>query len=49
MTNENNETIIEELTPKLDALLDPRILRAIREMGFTQMSPIQEQAIPSLL
>lgn len=33
----------------LEQLLDPRILRAIREMGFTKMSPIQEQAIPSLL
>lgn len=33
----------------LEQLLDPRILRAIREMGFTRMSPIQEQAIPNLL
>lgn len=30
-------------------LLDPRILRAVKEMGFTKLSPIQEQAIPSLL
>lgn len=33
----------------LQELLDPRILRAIGEMGFTAMSPIQEQAIPLLL
>ena len=33
----------------LEQLLDQRILRAIKEMGFTKMSPIQEQAIPSLL
>lgn len=33
----------------LETLLDSRILRAIREMGFTTMTPIQKQAIPSLL
>ena len=26
--------------------LDPRILRAIEEMGYSEMTPIQEQAIP---
>lgn len=29
--------------------LDERILRAVKEMGFEQLSPIQEQAIPCLL
>ena len=33
----------------LEQLLDKRILRAIKEMGFEKMSPIQEQAIPVLL
>ncbi len=29
--------------------LDPRILRAVKEMGFEQASPIQERAIPEVL
>ena len=29
--------------------LDPRILRAITEMGFEQASPIQAQSIPVAL
>lgn len=33
----------------MEAMLDERIVRAIREMGFTKLSPIQEQAIPFLL
>ena len=33
----------------IEPLLDERILRAIREMGFEKLSPIQEQAIPALL
>ena len=33
----------------LEAIVDSRILRAIKEMGFTKMSPIQEQAIPLLI
>jgi ATP-dependent RNA helicase DeaD len=38
-----------ELT-KFDELeLNPSIIRAIEEMGFEQMSPIQAQAIPSIL
>lgn len=32
-----------------DAEIDSRILRAVEEMGFEQMTPIQEQAIPVLL
>ena len=33
----------------LESMLDGRIVRAIREMGFEKLSPIQEQAIPYLL
>ncbi|MCM1268887.1 MAG: DEAD/DEAH box helicase [Bacteroidales bacterium] len=29
-----------------EAGIDPRILRAVRELGFEHMTPIQEQAIP---
>ena len=32
----------------IEPLLDNRIVRAIREMGFEKLSPIQEQAIPYL-
>lgn len=32
-----------------EELIDERILRAVREMGFEKFSPIQEQAIPCLL
>ena len=32
-----------------DAQIDDRILRAVKEMGFEVMTPIQEQAIPVLL
>ncbi len=42
---ENEETSMAAIEP----LLDERILRAIREMGFEKLSPIQEQAIPFLL
>ncbi len=34
---------------QVEALLDTRIVRAIKEMGFEKLSPIQEQAIPFLL
>ncbi len=33
----------------IEGMLDERIARAIREMGFVKLSPIQEQAIPYLL
>ncbi|MCM1112395.1 MAG: DEAD/DEAH box helicase [Muribaculum sp.] len=33
----------------IEPLLDERIIRAIREMGFETLSPIQQQAIPVLL
>lgn len=32
-----------------EEMIDDRILRAVREMGFETFSPIQEQAIPCLL
>lgn len=32
-----------------DAQIDERILRALEEIGFEEMTPIQEQAIPRLL
>lgn len=59
MNNENNqiENIVveareveeENVLAVIEDLLDPRIVRAIKDMGFTQLSPIQEQAIPYLL
>ncbi len=33
----------------IESLLDERIVRAIKEMGFDQLTPIQEMAIPRLL
>jgi len=44
-----NETSGTSSISILEPLLDERILRAVREMGFEKMSPIQEQAIPYLL
>ncbi len=43
--NMNEESNIATIEP----LLDARIIRGIREMGFEKLSPIQEQAIPYLL
>lgn len=40
-----NESILREI----ESMLDERIVRAIREMGFEKLTPIQEQAIPYLL
>lgn len=45
MQQENEQDGIASIEP----LLDNRIVRAIREMGFEKLSPIQEQAIPYLL
>ncbi len=45
---EEGITDIIENEPFLECI-DKRILRAIREMGFQKMTPIQEQAIPRLL
>lgn len=44
----NNE-VMEDDIASIEHLLDERVVRAIREMGFTKLSPIQEQAIPFLL
>ncbi len=42
---EHGETALEDI----EQLLDARVIRAIREMGFEKLSPIQQQAIPRLL
>lgn len=42
---EENDMNLADIEP----LLDARIIRAIREMGFEKLSPIQQQAIPGLL
>ncbi len=42
-------TEIDEKLMQVEELLDKRIVRAIREMNFTELTPIQEQAIPYLL
>lgn len=39
----------EEALQYADSGLDPRILRAVTEMGFSEMTPIQQQAIPLLM
>lgn len=39
----------ESVLAVIEDLLDARIVRAIKDMGFTQLTPIQEQAIPYLL
>lgn len=44
---ERMETDREEQRMKYeDAQIDERILRAVKELGFDEMTPIQEQAIP---
>ena len=53
LENEEVEKVEEEKAQdgiaSIEPLLDNRIVRAIREMGFEKLSPIQEQAIPYLL
>lgn len=47
MKEENEKRQEEEARMRYeDAEIDSRILRAIRELGFEHMTPIQEQAIP---
>ncbi len=46
---ENKENQTPEGIAEIEPLLDKRIIRAIKEMGFEKLSPIQEQAIPYLL
>ncbi len=47
--NTSDEMEKESSIAEIEPLLDKRIVRAIREMGFEKLSPIQEQAIPYLL
>ncbi len=44
-----NKSIAQEGDSPIIGLLNKRILRAVKEMGFETFSPIQEQAIPYLL
>lgn len=46
---ERRETEIEGKLKYVDSDIHPDILRAVQEMGFEVMTPIQEQAIPVLL
>ena len=39
----------EQSLASIEPLLDTRIVRAVREMGFEKLTPIQVQAIPYLL
>lgn len=45
----NNTMNLNEPVKYTDAAIDPRIIRAVSEMGFEVMTPIQQQAIPALL
>lgn len=45
---EEREVEVDPLEP-VASLLDERILRAVKDMGFTKFSPIQEQGIPEML
>ena len=38
-----------ELLNLEEDIIDKRIVRAVKEMGFKQFSPIQEQSIPEIL
>ncbi|MDY3657973.1 MAG: DEAD/DEAH box helicase [Lachnospiraceae bacterium] len=49
MNEEVEEVKAQDGIASIEPLLDNRIVRAIREMGFEKLSPIQEQAIPYLL
>lgn len=46
---EAREVVEEGTLAVIEDLLDTRIVRAVKDMGFTKLTPIQEQAIPSLL
>lgn len=46
-TDENAET--KDTASEVLELLDERIRRALEDMGFEKLTPIQEQAIPALL
>lgn len=53
MTNGANEVknseAVSDAVRYEDAPIDERIIRAVQEMGFEVMTPIQQQAIPALL
>ena len=51
MEKNKKEDNLNEMEPMRyeDAPIDERIIRAVREMGFEVMTPIQQQAIPALL
>ena len=54
LENEEVNEAVEEVKAQdgiasIEPLLDNRIVRAIRVMGFEKLSPIQEQAVPYLL
>ncbi len=51
MEKNKKEDNLDEMEPMHyeDAPIDERIIRAVREMGFEVMTPIQQQAIPVLL
>ena len=39
----------ENSLERFEEMLDPRVLRAVKEMGFEKLSPIQVAAIPALM
>ncbi|MCQ2539921.1 MAG: DEAD/DEAH box helicase [Acetatifactor sp.] len=50
MMNAEEEGALEAEESELwEEMIDEKILRAVKEMGFTKFSPIQELAIPALL
>lgn len=48
-TGEENAAPEPDSLATIEPLLDERIVRAVREMGFEKLTPIQVQAIPCLL
>ena len=48
-TNDIGKEIRMETTKFTEMELNPQILRAVEEMGFEEMSPIQVKAIPAIL
>ena len=49
MTEEGENAADPDSLSVIEPLLDRRIVRAVREMGFEKLTPIQVQAIPYLL
>ncbi len=53
--NQNENEILTSETPEIetiryeDSMIDERIKRAVRELGFEAMTPIQSQAIPVMI